>query len=225
MRKKYKTKFPVARIKKIMQLDEDVGKVAQATPVLISKALELFMQSLIDEACVETRAKNAKRLTVAHLKKTILDKDQFDFLRDIVANVADPAESKAAEKGGEGPSSSASSGGAAPTPAATARRGRGTKAAPSASGASGRRRGAGAAAAASAAASSGTNGDVKMADEDEEEEEEEEEEAEAEEDIMEAPKASFAMMESMAGRTKLGMASLGRKSKSARDEDEDDYDA
>ncbi|GJJ77965.1 Dr1-associated corepressor [Entomortierella parvispora] len=90
MRKKYKTKFPVARIKKIMQMDEDVGKVAQATPILISKALELFMQSLIDEACLETRAKNAKRLTAAHLKKTILDKDQFDFLRDIVENVADP---------------------------------------------------------------------------------------------------------------------------------------
>ncbi|KAF9939894.1 hypothetical protein BGZ67_008746 [Mortierella alpina] len=90
MRKKYKTKFPVARIKKIMQMDEDVGKVAQATPILISKALELFMQSLIDEACMETRAKNAKRLTAAHLKKTILDKDQFDFLRDIVENVADP---------------------------------------------------------------------------------------------------------------------------------------
>ncbi|KAK3808313.1 MAG: histone-fold-containing protein [Benniella sp.] len=90
MRKKYKTKFPVARIKKIMQMDEDVGKVAQATPILISKALELFMQSLIDEACLETRSKNAKRLTAAHLKKTILDKDQFDFLRDIVQNVPDP---------------------------------------------------------------------------------------------------------------------------------------
>lgn len=29
------SKFPVARIKKIMQADEDVGKVAQATPVVI----------------------------------------------------------------------------------------------------------------------------------------------------------------------------------------------
>ncbi|KAF9406297.1 H2A super protein, partial [Podila epigama] len=102
MRKKYKTKFPVARIKKIMQMDEDVGKVAQATPILISKALELFMQSLIDEACMETRAKNAKRLTAAHLKKTILDKDQFDFLRDIVENVADPQGSTGATSSSTG---------------------------------------------------------------------------------------------------------------------------
>lgn len=36
-------------------------------PSTIAKALELFMQSLIDQACVETRSRNAKRLSVAHL--------------------------------------------------------------------------------------------------------------------------------------------------------------
>ncbi|KAI8047391.1 histone-fold-containing protein [Gilbertella persicaria] len=94
MKKKYKTKFPVARIKKIMQLDEDVGKVAQATPILISKALELFMQSLIDQACQESRERSAKRLTVAHLKKTIETVDKFDFLKDIVSSIPDPLESQ-----------------------------------------------------------------------------------------------------------------------------------
>ena len=32
-----KTKFPTARIKRIMQADEDVGKVAQVTPVVVGK--------------------------------------------------------------------------------------------------------------------------------------------------------------------------------------------
>ena len=32
-----KTKFPVARIKRIMQADEDVGKVAQVTPIAVCK--------------------------------------------------------------------------------------------------------------------------------------------------------------------------------------------
>ncbi|KAI8579328.1 hypothetical protein K450DRAFT_242708 [Umbelopsis ramanniana AG] len=98
MKKKYKTKFPVARIKKIMQMDEDVGKVAQATPILISKALELFMQSLIDQACVETRSRNAKRLTVAHLKKTVQNTEQFDFLKDVVAEIPDPIENANADE-------------------------------------------------------------------------------------------------------------------------------
>lgn len=34
-----KTKFPVARIKRIVQADEDVGKVAQVTPVVVCKFL------------------------------------------------------------------------------------------------------------------------------------------------------------------------------------------
>jgi Dr1-associated corepressor len=37
-----KTKFPVARIKRIMQSDEDVGKVAQVTPVAVCKSSPYF---------------------------------------------------------------------------------------------------------------------------------------------------------------------------------------
>ncbi|KAJ1919162.1 hypothetical protein IWQ60_007310 [Tieghemiomyces parasiticus] len=89
MRKKHKTKFPVARIKKIMQMDEDVGKMAQATPVLVAKAVEMFMQSLIDRSCEETRLRSAKRMSSAHLKRTINGNEQFDFLKDVVASVPD----------------------------------------------------------------------------------------------------------------------------------------
>ncbi|KAJ1986182.1 hypothetical protein H4R33_003517 [Dimargaris cristalligena] len=89
MRKKHKTKFPVARIKKIMQMDEDVGKMAQATPVLVAKSLEMFMQSLIDRSCEETRFRNSKRMSSAHLKRCINANEQFDFLKDVVAAVPD----------------------------------------------------------------------------------------------------------------------------------------
>lgn len=37
-----KTKFPVARIKRIMQADEEVGKVAQVTPVAVCKSQIYF---------------------------------------------------------------------------------------------------------------------------------------------------------------------------------------
>jgi hypothetical protein len=51
-----KTKFPVARIKRIMQADEDVGKVAQVTPIavctciplhFISRSLELVLTAIV----------------------------------------------------------------------------------------------------------------------------------------------------------------------------------
>ena len=40
-----RTKFPVARIKRIMQADEDVGKVAQVTPVVVGKSISPAIDS------------------------------------------------------------------------------------------------------------------------------------------------------------------------------------
>ncbi|KAF7119057.1 hypothetical protein CNMCM5793_008700 [Aspergillus hiratsukae] len=84
-----KTKFPVARIKRIMQADEDVGKVAQVTPIAVSKALELFMISLVTKAAKEARDRNSKRVTASHLKQAVVKDEVLDFLADIIAKVPD----------------------------------------------------------------------------------------------------------------------------------------
>ncbi|CAL8580891.1 hypothetical protein XPA_006607 [Xanthoria parietina] len=89
------TKFPVARIKRIMQNDEDVGKVAQVAPTAVSKALELFMISVVTKAAEEAKSRSSKRVTAAHLKQAIEKDKQFDFLQEHVANVPDaPAPKK-----------------------------------------------------------------------------------------------------------------------------------
>ncbi|KAK7202757.1 DNA polymerase epsilon subunit C [Myxozyma melibiosi] len=85
-----RTRFPVARIKKIMQADDDIGKVAQATPLVVAKALELFMISLVQESCDQARLRNAKRVSPAHLKQAVLNTEQFDFLADTVSKYPDP---------------------------------------------------------------------------------------------------------------------------------------
>jgi len=87
-----RTKFPVARIKRIMQADEEVGKVAQVTPVAVSKALELFMISLVEGAAAKAREKGGKRVTAQHLKMVVEGDEQFDFLSEIVGKVADVQE-------------------------------------------------------------------------------------------------------------------------------------
>ncbi|KAI9872120.1 MAG: hypothetical protein M1830_002050 [Pleopsidium flavum] len=93
-----KTKFPVARIKRIMQADEDVGKVAQVTPVAVSKALELFMISLVTKAASEARSRSSKRVTAAHLKQAVAKDEVLDFLAEIIAKIPDaPAPSEKAE--------------------------------------------------------------------------------------------------------------------------------
>ncbi|OMJ23032.1 DNA polymerase epsilon subunit C [Smittium culicis] len=72
-----------------MQMDEDVGKMAQATPILISKALEMFMQAIVDDVTKQARLTNTKRLMPAHLKRCVAEIECYDFLKDIVEKVVD----------------------------------------------------------------------------------------------------------------------------------------
>ena len=101
-----------------MQADEDVGKVAQVTPHVVSRALELFMIKLISAAADQARGpaaaggggggKGPKRVLAQHLKKALTAEDTFDFLADITAKVPDaPTKGKKeagsdSEEGGNG---------------------------------------------------------------------------------------------------------------------------
>ncbi|KAK4788191.1 hypothetical protein SAY86_019510 [Trapa natans] len=87
MKKKLDTRFPAARIKKIMQADEDVGKIAMAVPLLVSKALELFLQDLCDHTYEITLKRGAKTLNSLHLKQCVQNFNVFDFLRETVSKV------------------------------------------------------------------------------------------------------------------------------------------
>ncbi|KAJ7902744.1 histone-fold-containing protein [Mycena olivaceomarginata] len=89
--KNKQTKFPVARIKRIMQKDEEVGKVAQATPIVISKALELFLGLIIDEASKVTVERGSKKVEAYHLKHAVDTTEMLDFLKEIVEAVPDPS--------------------------------------------------------------------------------------------------------------------------------------
>ncbi|KAI0887451.1 uncharacterized protein GGS22DRAFT_186282 [Annulohypoxylon maeteangense] len=87
-----RTKFPTARIKRIMQADEEVGKVAQQTPIAVGKALELFMVQLVRKSAEVAKEKNSKRITAPMLKQAVASATQWDFLLDIVAKVGEEKE-------------------------------------------------------------------------------------------------------------------------------------
>lgn len=82
---KIKTHFPAARIKKIMQSDEDIGKVAQVTPVVVGRALEIFMANLVDHAIVEAKKAGVRRIAASHIRAAVENTEQFDFLVDVVS--------------------------------------------------------------------------------------------------------------------------------------------
>lgn len=76
--------LPLARIKKIMKLDEDVKMVAAEGPVMFAKAAEIFIAELSLRAWVSTCESNRRTLTRADVATAVANYDQFDFLIDIV---------------------------------------------------------------------------------------------------------------------------------------------
>lgn len=76
--------LPLARIKKIMKLDEDVKMISAEAPVLFSKAAEIFIAELSLRAWLHTEENKRRTLQRNDIAMAITKYDQFDFLIDIV---------------------------------------------------------------------------------------------------------------------------------------------
>lgn len=84
-----------------MQADEEVGKIAQAVPIIISRTLELFVESLLTKSSQITISRNAKTLSPSHLKQCIMSESRFDFLKDLVKTIPDIAMEENSGNGSE----------------------------------------------------------------------------------------------------------------------------
>ncbi|GAA5930326.1 hypothetical protein JCM3775_004363 [Rhodotorula graminis] len=99
-KKSNQARFPLARIKKMIQADEEVGKVAAATPIVVSKALELFLASLVDACVKDAESRGSKKLTPYGLKRAVNTTAMLDFCADIVESIPDPLDGEEDEAEG-----------------------------------------------------------------------------------------------------------------------------
>lgn len=76
--------LPLARIKKIMKLDEDVKMISAEAPALFSKAAEFFITELTMRAWIHTEDNKRRTLQKNDVAMAASKYDQFDFLIDIV---------------------------------------------------------------------------------------------------------------------------------------------
>merc|ERR1719290_132568 len=76
--------LPLARIKRIMKLDDDVKMISAEAPVLFSKAAEIFITELTLRAWIHTEDNKRRTLQRNDIAMAISKFDQFDFLIDIV---------------------------------------------------------------------------------------------------------------------------------------------
>ena len=112
-----------------MQQDEDVGKISQATPMLIANAMEQFVGNLCSGTAAIAAERGSKTISASHLKACIQGSELLDFLKDVVKDVPDlPPEDQPKVK------KQRSSCDGEPDAAGTASRGRGRRGRPPGSG-------------------------------------------------------------------------------------------
>ncbi|XP_076002807.1 dr1-associated corepressor [Genypterus blacodes] len=97
-KRRYNVRFPPNRIKKIMQKDTEVGRIAMAVPVIISRALEMFLKCLLTKTCLVAQSKFSSVISVAHMKQCIESEKLFHFLMDL----AEQATSTGAQRDNRG---------------------------------------------------------------------------------------------------------------------------
>eukprot|EP01134_Creolimax_fragrantissima_P001915 CFRG1915T1 len=76
--------LPLARIKKIMKLDEDVKMISAEALILFSKALEIFIRELGMRSWGHTEENKRRTLQRNDIAMAVSRNDTFDFLIDIV---------------------------------------------------------------------------------------------------------------------------------------------
>lgn len=90
-RRRFSTaKIQPTRIKKVMQSDEEIGRMVASVPVAIGRAMEHFAEKFLQAAAHATHLSNSRTLTPAHMKQAMMANRHFHFLADIFKEVAVP---------------------------------------------------------------------------------------------------------------------------------------
>lgn len=75
--------------------------MSTAVPVIISKALEMFLISLLTKTSLITQSKNSRVMSINHMKQCIESEKLFDFLKELAeqASGSSTAKESRASKG------------------------------------------------------------------------------------------------------------------------------
>ena len=84
LQKKKKTRFPISRIKKLIQQNEDIGKTTSTVPVVLSRSIELFMEGVISKMIQKADSGKTTKINTDHLMSVIKEnEDLYWFLKDL----------------------------------------------------------------------------------------------------------------------------------------------
>ena len=82
LQKKKKTRFPISRIKKVIQSNEDVGKTTLTVPVVLSKSIELFMEDILKKLLIKAQKNKSNRINIQYFNDLIKEEDNlYSFIK------------------------------------------------------------------------------------------------------------------------------------------------
>lgn len=87
-------KFSALKIKKIIQENKEIGKIANMAPFVISKSLEYFITEVLGDCARLAKESNSNKVQPHHIKKIIMNNPDFMFLSELVKDIPDEANKK-----------------------------------------------------------------------------------------------------------------------------------
>ena len=77
------SRFPASKMKRLMQSDEEIGKVAASGPPAVAKAVELFLEELA-KASEQEMPRDGRILSISHVSAALSKHERFAFCNALV---------------------------------------------------------------------------------------------------------------------------------------------
>ncbi|KAI1719362.1 histone-like transcription factor (CBF/NF-Y) and archaeal histone domain-containing protein [Ditylenchus destructor] len=78
------------RIKKVMQSDEDIGRMVASVPVAIGSAMEHFAEKLLEASAQCVQFSTSRTLSPMHMRYAVMQNPHFAFLESIMKDIPLP---------------------------------------------------------------------------------------------------------------------------------------
>lgn len=83
-------KIQPTRVKKVMQSDEEIGRMVASVPVAIGRAMEHFAEKLLEASAMCVQCSTSRTLSPSHMKQAMLQYRHFAFLEPLMREIPLP---------------------------------------------------------------------------------------------------------------------------------------
>ncbi|MCP9264562.1 Dr1-associated corepressor [Dirofilaria immitis] len=83
-------KIQPTRVKRVMQSDDEIGRMVASVPVAIGRAMEHFAEKLLETAAQCVLYSTSRTLSPSHIKQAVMQTPHFKFLESLVREIPLP---------------------------------------------------------------------------------------------------------------------------------------